>query len=175
MIEVELTPDMLSRAKKKAKEMGQLRNSITKGDGNVAGFLGEEMVLKTFNNFKSDNTYDSDIYFSCTKFKIKFEVKTKRCKVTPLPHHACSVARFNPNQKSHCYIFCRVFEQNNKGWIVGYMPREKYMEKAALRRVGELDPDDPKQEWTFKADCYNVPISGVKDPSHLYKINDYVF
>ena len=40
MIEVELTPDMLSRAKKKAKEMGQLRNSITKGDGNVAGFLG---------------------------------------------------------------------------------------------------------------------------------------
>ena len=102
-------------------------------------------------------------------------MKTKRCKVTPLPHHACSVARFNPNQKSHCYIFCRVFEQNNKGWIVGYMPREKYMEKAALRRVGELDPDDPKQEWTFKADCYNVPISGVKDPSHLYKINDYVF
>ena len=42
MIEVEITEKMKQRAWRKAREMGKLKNSITKGDGNIAGFLGEE-------------------------------------------------------------------------------------------------------------------------------------
>jgi len=166
MIEVELTPDMLSRAKQKAKEMGRLRNSITKGEGNVAGFLGEEMVLKTFNNFKRENTYDSDIHF----YHIKFEVKTKRCTSVPLSHYECSIANSNPNQKSEYYIFCRVLENYKKGWILGYIGQGDYIKKAIFRRKGEPDGDTG---WKFKADCYNLPISNLKDPAKLYKVNDY--
>ena len=39
MIEVEITDDMKRRAWKRARDMGQINNSITKGDGNIAGFL----------------------------------------------------------------------------------------------------------------------------------------
>ena len=46
MIEIEITDDMLSSATRKAEEMGKLNNSILKGKGNIAGFLGEQVALK---------------------------------------------------------------------------------------------------------------------------------
>ena len=44
MIEVKITPQMKKRAWDKARKMGKLRNSITRGQGNIAGFLGEEIA-----------------------------------------------------------------------------------------------------------------------------------
>ena len=44
MIEIKITEDMKKRAWRKAREMGEINNSITKGDGNIAGFLGEEVA-----------------------------------------------------------------------------------------------------------------------------------
>ena len=44
MIEVKITPQMKKRAWTKARKMGKLRNSITGGKGNIAGFLGEEVA-----------------------------------------------------------------------------------------------------------------------------------
>ena len=39
MIEVKITEDMKKRAWAKSREMGVIKNSIMKGDGNIAGFL----------------------------------------------------------------------------------------------------------------------------------------
>ena len=44
IIEIPFTEKMVKSAKTKAKEMGSIRNSILKGKGNFAGFLGEEAV-----------------------------------------------------------------------------------------------------------------------------------
>ena len=44
MIEVKITEDMKKRAWAKSREMGVIKNSIMKGDGNIAGFLGEEVA-----------------------------------------------------------------------------------------------------------------------------------
>ena len=41
MIEIQITDDIKTIAKNKANEMGRLRNSITDGEGNLAGFIGE--------------------------------------------------------------------------------------------------------------------------------------
>ena len=43
MIEIKITERMKQRAWRKARSMGKLKNSITAGDGNIAGFLGEEV------------------------------------------------------------------------------------------------------------------------------------
>jgi hypothetical protein len=37
MIEVEITEKMKQQAWRKSREMGKLKNSIMKGDGNIAG------------------------------------------------------------------------------------------------------------------------------------------
>ena len=60
MIEVEITEDMKLRAWEKSKEMGVINNSIMKGDGNVAGFLGEEVANSVLRGIIV-NTYDYDI------------------------------------------------------------------------------------------------------------------
>ena len=38
------TEEMIQKARKKAFELGKLNNSITRGKGNIAGYLGEEAV-----------------------------------------------------------------------------------------------------------------------------------
>ena len=44
MREVEISTAMMENARIKAKELGSLRNSITRGGGNIIGFLGEEVA-----------------------------------------------------------------------------------------------------------------------------------
>ena len=60
MIEVVVTQDMLNKAHNKSEEMGRLNNSITKGKGNLAGFLGEQIALQILGG-KWSNTYDYDL------------------------------------------------------------------------------------------------------------------
>ena len=44
MIIIPHTQEMIDRAKVRADQMGEIRNSITRGAGNLAGFLGEEAI-----------------------------------------------------------------------------------------------------------------------------------
>ena len=46
MEEIKIIKSMLVDASNRARKLGILRNSISKGMGNVAGMLGEEIVLK---------------------------------------------------------------------------------------------------------------------------------
>lgn len=41
---IPIKPEWLEQAKKDAISMGALRGSLTKGEGNVAGFIGEIVV-----------------------------------------------------------------------------------------------------------------------------------
>ena len=41
-----VTPEDIARAGARARAMGQLRNSIRKGCGNLPGFIGEEVMMR---------------------------------------------------------------------------------------------------------------------------------
>ena len=166
MIEVELTKEMFDRAHEKAQEMGNLKNSIRNGEGNTAGFLGEEIVLATFKTFKRRNTYDSDLYYK----NVNFEVKTKQVTSVPLPHFNCTVANYNTRQKAHCYIFCRVWIESGVGWILGYMTKKDFKNKRFWGAEG--DPDG--ENFKFKANCYNVRVSDLQNPENLFCLNHSV-
>ena len=60
MKHIEISEDDIAKATMKATQMGELRNSITKGEGNLHGFLGE---IITANELKAEeeNTFDYDI------------------------------------------------------------------------------------------------------------------
>lgn len=153
MIEVEITEQMKQRAWRKAREMGKLKNSITKGDGNIAGFLGEQVA-----NFvicgDISNTYDYDI----VKDGTTYDVKTKRCTSEPKPNYECSVASYNTVQKCDMYVFVRIENIDGKwgrAWVLGYMPKKEYYEKAKKLFKGQRDGDN----WfKVKSDCYNLRI-----------------
>ena len=59
--EIKITDKMLLSARKKAIELGRLHNSISKGKGNLCGFLGEEVAMKVLGNGEISNTYEYDI------------------------------------------------------------------------------------------------------------------
>ena len=56
---INITQENIIEAKKLSEEMGKLNNSITKGKGNIHGFLGE-IITANFLNVTTFNTYDYD-------------------------------------------------------------------------------------------------------------------
>lgn len=156
MIEVKITEEMKKKAWRKSREMGEINNSITKGDGNIAGFLGEE-VANFLIKGEVTNTYDYDII----KDGRKYDVKTKRCTSQPKNYYECSVAAFNTKQKCDEYVFVRI--ENVKGkwgraWVLGCYPKDKYFEDAKFLKKGQKDGDNG---FLVKANCYNMPIKDL--------------
>jgi hypothetical protein len=159
MIEIDITNDMLENAYDRANDIGHLNNSITSGQGNLAGIIGEDIV-KDYIGGKIDNTYDYDV----VKEDILYDVKTKRCTSKPRDYYECSVAAFNTKQKCHKYIFVRVLYTNDeysKAWILGEYDKEQYFKDAKFLKKGQIDGDNG---FRVKADCYNIPISKLKKP-----------
>jgi hypothetical protein len=160
MIEVEITDAMINRSRAKAKEMGQLQNSITMGMGNLVGFIGEEVAVHVLKKLHQRhvihlNTYDYDILVD----DIRVDVKTKSTSVAPLPHYSNSVAGFNTSQKCDVYAFVRVKKDLTTAWWCGVIEKDLFFKEAVFMKKGSMDDDN---KYVVKADCYNLPISQLR-------------
>jgi hypothetical protein len=152
--EVVITDEMLIEARRKSVEMGQLHNSITRGAGNLAGFIGEEIAAHVLGAM-AENTYDYDLVLPDGS---KVDVKTKRTSVMPKEHYECSVAALNTKQDCDYYAFVRVLNDLSVGWFLGVYPKEKYYQDANLLEKGDKDPSNG---YVVKTSCYNLPISSL--------------
>tara|TARA_B100000287_G_scaffold226776_1_gene213903 strand:+ start:733 stop:1221 length:489 start_codon:yes stop_codon:yes gene_type:complete len=150
MIQVNITDDMLLKAREKAIEMGRLHNSILRGSGNMSGFIGEQIALHVLGG-KWENTYDYDMQVN----GLRVDVKTKQTSVEPKPFYECSIAKFNTKQDCDAYAFVRVLNDFSVGWFLGVLTKKEYFDKATFLKKGEVDPSN---NYTVKADCYNVRI-----------------
>lgn len=156
MIEVKVTDKMLLSARDKAAEMGRLHNSITRGTGNIAGFIGEEIAQVVLGG-KLDNTYDYDLVLDDGR---TVDVKTKQTSVVPLETYDCSIAAFNTKQDCNYYCFVRVKNDYTVGWYLGVYDKEEYMKEAAFMKKGDLDPSNG---YIVRSDCYNLKIHQLKE------------
>ena len=151
MQEIEITLDMIDKARVKAEDMGRLNNSILQGRGSVAGFIGEQIALHCLGG-TWENTYEYDIILPDGS---KVDVKTKQTSVTPLPEYDCSVANFNTKQECDMYAFVRVKGDLTVGWYLGSVTKEEYFKKARFMKKGDIDPSN---NYKVRADCYNLTI-----------------
>lgn len=152
MIEISITDECYQKSEKRAKELGKIKNSITNGEGNLAGFIGEQ-VVSDYYNFRIENTYDYDLLDACGR---RIDVKTKRTTVKPKDYYECSIAAYNTSQNCDAYFFVRVSKDMKLAWILGYKMKNAYFKEAKFLKKGQVDPDN---NFTVKADCYNIPIS----------------
>lgn len=153
-IVVHITDEMRNRAEAKSSQMGTLRNSIRNGQGNVCGFLGEEVVLSAWKDAVSNNSFNHDIDLN----GIRLEVKSKDRTVPPSLHYETSIANYNSTQTADFYVFVSLLrdKQSNQyttGYIVGCIPQTEYKKKATPLKVGDIDPSNG---WKVKASCYNL-------------------
>ena len=156
MIEVDITDDMMNAARKKAKEMGLINNSILKSAGSIAGFLGEQVVLSIVGG-EWCNTYDYDLISDKGN---KIDVKTKQTTVKPKLYYEASVANFNTKQKCDYYAFVRIHKNYSTAWYMGSMLKEKYYELATFIKKGAVDPVN---HFVVRADCYHLALSDLKE------------
>jgi len=160
VIYVPITASMKRIATRNANRMGRIRNSITRGQGNSYGFLGEQitqLVLggEIVNKGKKYNVdYDLVLDDGTT-----VEVKTKKTTVEPKDYYECSVAKYNTKQKCDYYAFVRVLDTKQGGWFLGVMPKEKYFINAKFLKAGTRDGDNG---FLVRADCYNLAISELQ-------------
>ena len=156
---INITKQNIQQAQTLAEEMGQLKNSITKGQGNIHGFLGEIIVSK-FLDIEISNTYDYDMIFN----NIKIDVKTKRVTTPPRDYYECSVANLNTKQRCDIYVFTRILKDMTQCWILGYINKEDYFKKSTFMKKGEIDPSN---NWKVSTDCYNLPINKLNNIEDL--------
>ena len=90
MKEVIIDADTLSTAQKKAEELGVVRKSITHGEGNIAGFIGEYLAKNVYGG-EIINTFKYDLVLPDGK---RIDVKTKRTGFEPKLDYDCSVSDF---------------------------------------------------------------------------------
>jgi len=159
---VKPTEAQIARAKRMADELGELNNSITHGEGNAHGFLGEILVAEAI-GAEHSNSFDYDLILPTKKGPITIDVKTKRCASTPWPNYECSIADYNPDQQCEFYVFVRILENFEMAWIVGKIKKEDYYKKAVFRTKGQKDPNGLKGvDFHFTADCYNLAINALE-------------
>lgn len=167
MIEIKINPKCIDVATKESIRLGKLNNSITKGEGNIAGIIGE-MMVSYYLKIKRENTYEYDLISPDLK---KYDVKTKRCSYKPESNFTVSVCALNITQKCDGYIFVRINNNLSIGWILGYMPKIEYFNNAKFCKKDDIDPDG--NGWKFKEDCYNMYIKDLNDINQLKNVNFY--
>lgn len=160
MIEVVVTGDMLVTARDKAAEMGRLRNSITNGAGNIAGFIGEAIAQQVMGGVLA-NTYDYDLILCNGK---TVDVKTKQTSVKPLLTYDCSIAGLNTTQNCDYYAFVRVKNDFSVGWFLGVYKKQQYILDSVFMKKGTIDPDNG---YVVRSDCYNLTINKLKGHEHV--------
>ena len=164
---------MIERSQKKAKKLGGIKNSILKGGGNIAGYLGEEAVAsyveaEIISCNKGNDKYNYDIW----KDGRKIEIKTKRRTVAPQEFFDVSVAKTSKHQTPDLYIFAsiefenvtyektkRVYRGIKNIWIVGQATPEDYFAKAKVWKAGDIDASNG---FKTHVDMYNLPISEIE-------------
>jgi len=156
LIEVAISATMLVEARDKAAAMGRLRNSITNGAGNIAGFIGEAIAMQVLGG-SLVNTYDYDLVLDNGT---TIDVKTKQTSVKPLETYECSIASLNATQKCDFYCFVRVKNDFTVGWYLGVYPKDRYMLDSVFMKRGTIDPSNG---YTVKSDCYNLKINQLKE------------
>ena len=136
---------MIDQASQWANDLGGIKNSITKGDGNYAGRLGELALAKHLNVGVEDHK-DYDLIYN----DLRVEVKTKRRATKPKPNYTVNIASTSRHQKPDSYAFLSLeysdrdsaghYSDLLKIWLCGYKDADQFFEEAEFWLKGTTDP-----------------------------------
>jgi hypothetical protein len=141
-------------------EFNNLKNSITKGESEIYGALGEVMVLNYYKN-KAKVIDKSSFNYDLILNGFTVEVKTKKIKYPPKENYIVSVAASNATQNCNYYYFTMVHNFLKRGWLLGYMSREDFFKKAVFCKKGEKDILHKNNNFIIRSDCWSIKISDI--------------
>ena len=138
-VEVKITDEMLSRAKSQASKHSDIPNSIMRGGGNLAGYIGERRRVYPREEYTC-HIAEASLHQNCDMYIF--------CQVN-----------FNRNPKTKWEL------DTSKAYILGWMTKEDFLKRSiklkegqSLKDVGHSDDDKPQ-----RADGNVVLIGELED------------
>jgi len=157
MKKIYITPEQIEEAKD-LYNFKCLKNSITNGESQVHGALGELIAMQVLdlrnNHVDYVGHYDYDLI--CNGKKI--DVKTIKSNHEPKDDYNANISAFNHTQQTDYYLWCYVSLDMTYGYVIGYLEKDEFYRIAELKKKGEIDYGD----WTFKSDTYTTKIKNLK-------------
>jgi hypothetical protein len=167
MVEVKVDKDTRLLAYEDARKMGKLDGSLTRGNGNNIGMLGERIVHRYLGGERvGDTRYSCDIVLPDGR---TVDVKTGAGRSRPEPHYAARIyasedQREKLAHKCDCYFFVRCSPSLTQLWLLGWLPADEFANKASFHPRGSRNPEDGR---TCRTDEFVVPVSGLRPPQSL--------
>lgn len=156
--------DTLSKANQIAKIQGNLKNSITNGERNSQGVLGE-LAVKKYLGINADikGTKDYDFIYNGKKI----EVKTMGTNYNPNDTYICSINKNSAFQDCDIYVFCFLNLKTNKLFIYGWCTKKYFYENCYYQPKGE-----PVRglEKGLKEDQYRLKVTNLNKMKELKEI-----
>jgi len=160
---INISEEQIERAKK-LYSFKELKGSITKGEGNLRGALGEIIVFDVYNSkgaeINKKSTFDYDLIID----GFKIDVKTKATNYSPKDYFNCSIPAEQKRQKCDYYFFTYITYDYKLCYLAGYKSKNDFFEQSTFAKEGEIDFGS----WKYKSDCYNLRLK------NLNKFNDAV-
>jgi hypothetical protein len=135
-----------------------LNNSITNGESQMQGALGEVIAIEFLRSLGKDVKYVGCYDYDLEINEKKIDVKTIRTDKEPTDDFNANISAFNTRQKTDFYLWCSVSVDMTYGYVIGYLEKDEFYKIAELKRKGEIDWG----KWTFKSDTYTTKIKNLK-------------
>jgi len=156
MIEIDIKREQIERAEE-LFSFRNLKNSITKGESQIYGALGEIVVLDYYEKHGVNAQYVGSFDYDIIIANKKVDVKTKKVNNPPQLEHNATIPACNVLQKTDIYYFVYVMSDMTKAYLVGWLYKDEFFAKAELKKSGEVD----RLGWTFKADTYVTQLKNL--------------
>lgn len=149
MIEINITKEMLIKAKNRINGNFNYGNSFTKGKGTIYGILGE-ILLSNYLEIPFKNTFNYDFIYKDKRI----EVKSKKSKVKPdLNFYECSIPKKSMFQKTDIYVFVCILNDLTQGYLLGWIGKKEFYFLSTFFKKGE---SRGKNNFIFWVDTYNI-------------------
>lgn len=161
-IEIDVTSSQVMRAEK-LYDFNMLRNSITSGDSQIYGAIGEVVVMDYLIASGVPTEYigckDYDLMCDC----VSIDVKTIRVNKPPRDTFNANISAHNTWQNTFMYLWVFVSEDKSTAWLVGWLDKKTFFEEAKLNKEGDEDGGG----WKFKSDTYSMKLSSLISADEL--------
>ena len=157
MIKLNITDQQIIEAQK-LYNFKALNNSITEGESQIYGALGEVMVMDFLRSLNKPVNYIGSYDYDLEINGKKIDVKTIKTDKEPTNDFNANISAFNTRQKTDFYLWCSVAESMKYGYIIGYLEKDEFYRVAELKKKGQIDWG----KWVFKSDTYTTKVKNIK-------------
>lgn len=153
---IEITPELLAEATD-LYNFKCLKNSITNGESQIYGALGEVIAMFYLRSKGKSVKYQGDYNYDIISNGVKIDVKTIRTDKEPTDDFNANISAFNSTQQTDFYLWCAVSVDMSYGYLIGYLEKDEFYKIAELKKKGEIDWG----KWTFKSDTYTTKVKNL--------------